>query len=100
MASSYKVIYTLEAIKDLGEVFAYISGIAWRRSAEKWVLKILDKTESLATFPEGNPVYEYDNRYRSAKVGKYKIIYRVDKRANIVSILRIVYARRNLRRII
>ena len=97
MPSTYKIIYTPEAREDLRQITVGILEVAWPQSAEKWLTKILNKAESLSLFPEGRPVYEYDSRYHSVKIGKYRIIYEVHKREQLVSILRIVYARRNLK---
>ena len=99
MTSTYKVSYTPEAEEDLRQIVENLLGTTWPRSVEKWLNKILNKADSLATFPEGNSIYEYDNRFRSVKVGKYRIIYEVHKKAKVVSILRIIYARRNLKEI-
>lgn len=96
MALEYKVVYSSEAEEDLWHIVAGILEVAWVSSAEKWARRIAEKIDSLAVFPEGGPVYELDDRYRSIKVGKYRIIYRVDKRNGVVRVLRIIYARRDL----
>ena len=99
MASIYKVSFTPQAEADLFQIYADISEVAWPPSAKRWANKILDSAEALALFPEGNPTYEYDTRYHSSRIGKYRIIYEIDDTSKIVSILRIVYARRNLKKI-
>ena len=99
MESNYKVFYTEEAQEDIRQVALLLLDIAWPKSAEKWVNKILDRSDSLAMFPEGNAVYEYDNRFRSVRVGRYRIIYEVYKSEKLVAILRVVYVRRNLKKI-
>ena len=100
MTSKYKIIYTPEAQDDLNQIIENILGIAWLRSAEKWALKITNKIESVSVFPEGNPTYEYDQKYRTIRVGKYRVIYEIYKKERIIAILRIMYARRNLANII
>ncbi|MBR0431271.1 type II toxin-antitoxin system RelE/ParE family toxin [Candidatus Saccharibacteria bacterium] len=99
MPSIYKVSLTPEALEDFEEIILNLRGITWLSSVRKWANKIINKIESLAVFPEGHPMYEYDERFRSAKVGKYRIIFEISKDEKIVSVLRIVYARRNLKEI-
>lgn len=96
MVLRYKVIYTIEALGDLDEIFEFLSGVAWRGSARKWVLRILMKVDALAVFPEGHPRYRFDEECRFVRVGKYIIIYMVDERTRSVRVLRIVYGRRDL----
>lgn len=99
MVSTYKVIYTDEVLEDIDEIISYILNVAWHRSANKWARKFFERTEALAVFPEGNPRYKYDETCRVAKVGKYSIIYEVDKEKLMVIILRIVHSKRDMRKV-
>lgn len=100
MNSRYKVIPLEQALKDLHEIAEGILEVSRsKRSAEKWIGKLIDRIDSLATMPERYPVFRYNKLYRSTNVGKYKIIYRVEKAKRLVIVLRIVYQRMNLARI-
>lgn len=100
MASNYRISFTSEAREDYEQIALGLSEITWLPSVIKWADKIANKISSLAVFPEGYPRYDYDDRLRSARVGKYRVIYRVFRKERIVLILRIVYARRDLKKII
>ncbi|MBR2658553.1 type II toxin-antitoxin system RelE/ParE family toxin [Candidatus Saccharibacteria bacterium] len=99
MASTYKIIYTEEALGDIDEIIGYILSVTWRWSADKWARKFFEKIESLALFPEGNPIYEFDGTCRTTRAGKYSIIYEVNKDRLIVIILRVIYAKRDFKKI-
>lgn len=96
MALRYKVVYTNDARADISEIFDGISQVAWLGSAAKWTNRIINKADSLELFPERGARYWLDDRYRTLRVGKYVIIYSVDKARRSVMVIRVVYARRDL----
>lgn len=96
----YKVIYSEAAKDDLLQIYKKIAEVSLsKRSADKWINRIIDRIDSLENIPEAHPIFRYDEELRSTNVGKYKIIYEVLKPKRIVAILRIVYARRDLSKI-
>lgn len=99
MPLTYKVFYTPQAEEDIYQIALSLAGVTWVHSVEKWIGRILDRVNALAVFPEGGAVYELDDRFRSVKVGKYRIIYEIYKKERAVAILRVVYARRDLKKI-
>ncbi|MBQ3348299.1 type II toxin-antitoxin system RelE/ParE family toxin [Candidatus Saccharibacteria bacterium] len=71
----------------------------FEKSVEKWANLLYGRMYSLKTMPKRFAVYKLDERFRSTNVGKYKIIYCVNDDKRIVTIARIVYARRNLKKV-
>lgn len=79
----YKVVWSQEAQKRLDEIHSYISGIAKSdRPADKFILKLIDKTILLGTFPfagQTEPHFQAAGKARRYLVeGDYKIIYRIE----------------------
>lgn len=101
MALKYKIVYTPRAQEEIAKIIDGILEVSLsKRSAEKWFNKIFDRTESLSTMPNRFPILEGGSGLRSANVGKYKILYKVRDKEQVVEIASVVYARRNLGRII
>lgn len=97
MATRFEVIITESAWAEFDEIITYIIGISKSdRSAEKWAKKILKKIFSLEIFPDGGAEFSFNKKYRTAKIGKFLVIYRVDKTKRKVFVQHIVYARRKL----
>lgn len=100
MVLKYNVVIMPKAREDLVNILDAVAEISrFPRSVKKWSDKILDFVLSLDYMPERFPTFWADSRYRLGKVGKYAVLYRVDKENKRVFVLRIVYARRDLRRI-
>ena len=98
MELEYRIRYSDRARLDLGDIYQNILEVSlWRRSADKWSNAITNRIESLAIMPERFHIFQNNQKIHSTNVGKYKIIYEILDKEKIVSILRIVYARRNLK---
>ena len=92
---NYNLFYLEQATNDLKEIALYIS-------AEKLIGNILNAAENAWFFPYSNPVYvpikPLKHEYRKAIVDNFMLFYWVDEEKKIVTVSRIVYAKRNLKR--
>lgn len=97
------LFYLEQATNDLKEIALYISEeLKNVTAAEKLIVNILNAAENARCFPYSNPVYvpikPLKHEYRKAIVDNFMLFYWVDEEKKIVTISRIVYAKRNLKR--
>ncbi len=90
-----KVIWSDEAIADLGEVVARIAGDN-RTAAEAMGLTIFERTRMLADFSQAGRVVpeERDPNVREIIVDPYRVIYELSANGLTVDILRVWHAAR------
>ncbi len=90
-----KVIWSDEAIADLGEIVTRIAGDN-RTAAEKMGRTIFERTRMLADFPLAGRVVseERDPNVREIIVDPYRIIYELNAASPTVDILRVWHAAR------
>ncbi len=90
-----KVIWSDEAIIDLGTVVGYIAADN-RSAAEKLGREILDRTRLLADFPQVGRIVpeESDPSVRELIVEPYRVIYEINPNGLTVDILRVWHAAR------
>ncbi|MBQ6410043.1 type II toxin-antitoxin system RelE/ParE family toxin [Candidatus Saccharibacteria bacterium] len=100
MASKYKVILMPRVKDDLVIILDKIAEVSlFSASVKKWNDKILDLAFSLDFMPERFASFQGNLKYRLAKVGKYALLYHVDKDNMRVLVMRIIYARRDLKKV-
>lgn len=99
MASmKYKIITTDRFWRDLGDIFVYISDeLQNPQAALRLYHRIIAKVESLETMPERGKI---SGRFYSVKISKYRVIYEIDKAGHKVKVFRVLYARRNLAKLL
>jgi addiction module RelE/StbE family toxin len=90
-----KVVFSRVAEQDLRDLYSYItSELQNPIAARNITTKILQRTQSLANFPEMGAALEANDKrfssYRYLLVDNYLIIYKI---ADQVSVIRILYAR-------
>ncbi len=97
----YKIEYLPAALRDLTEIALYISNVLQnKKAALDLTQEIVGNVDGLAGFPYKNAVYlpirplKYE--YRRMAVKNYLIFYRVDEDLKQVTVVRIIYARRNI----
>src|SRR5688572_17053017 len=90
-----KVVWSDEAIADLGTIVRYIAADN-RRAAEELGMTVFDRTRVLSEFPfSGRIVPEERNQnVREIIVDPYRVIYEVNVEAGAVEILRVWHAAR------
>jgi len=97
----WHVEITEEAEQDVEEIYQYIAvslqepGIAWKQTE-----RIRDKLEKLNHMPERNSVIQ-DEPWKSCEIRRvnidnYAAFYMLNSKSATVSVLRILYARRDL----
>ena len=96
----YKVEYLPVALQDVLEIARYIAfELNNPAAAERLSEAIFEAGNRLTEFPYTYPVYtpirplEYE--YRKALVQNYIIFYRVDEKNKLVTVSRLIYAKRN-----
>lgn len=97
----YKIEYLPAALKDLTEIALYISNVLQnKKAALDLTQEIVGKVDGLACFPYKNAVYmpirplKYE--YRRMTVKNYLVFYRVDEDLKQITVVRVIYARRNI----
>lgn len=100
METMYKLEYLPAALRDMTEAVQYIAHTlqnpqAARELAEKW----MQAGDALSRFPYANPVYlpphPLDREYRKVLVSHYLMFYRVDEEKRLVTVVRVIYAKRD-----
>jgi len=88
------------AQRDMVEAVRYISeNLQNTTAANQLAEELIEAGEGILDFPYANPVYiptrplKYE--YRKILVRNYLIFYRVDEEKRLVTIVRVIYAKRN-----
>lgn len=100
MSTEYKVIFSEPAKNDLSEIVAYIAGSLQSPVAAKNVLTHLkNEILSLSYFPKRYPLTEPDLfpdlEVRKVTVRNFSVYYHVNDSASAVSVLAVIYARKD-----
>lgn len=98
--SSYNVVITEAAQRDLLDIFDYIAfELREPDSANRLLSKIRTKVKFLEEFPERNNMIsepKYDAlKVRWCSVENYIIFYQVSEIQNLVYVIRVLYKKRN-----
>ena len=95
----YKLEYQPSALRDMTEIARYISAeLKSPAAAEKLAEELIEAAERTAAFPYSSPAYvpirPLKREYRKRVVKNYLIFYCVDEEHKIVTVARVIYARR------
>ncbi len=98
---NYSIEYSDEAARDLEDIFVYITWtLMMPESAAGQYHRIVDMINSLDTFPMRNPLYEkepwHSKGLRFVPIDNYLIFYYPDEQSKMVTIIRIMYAGRDI----
>ena len=101
----YKVQFLPVAQRDLLEITEYISSeLGAPVAAVSLAEKIVTASERLGEFPYSCPVYApirpLKHEYRRLRVENYLLFYCVSENEKTVTVMRIIYARRDLERLL
>lgn len=101
----YKVEYLQTALDDIKEIFLYISNnLLNPEAAYTLIEKIVEKGDSLSSFPYGRPVYnpirQLQHEYRTIYIDNYTLFYWVEEKNKKVVIARVVYSKRDIEKLI
>lgn len=96
-----KVAFAEQAECDLRNIFEYIAfSLLEPVVAKKQAGRIVQKIRELRTFPMRCPVFEThpwkEIGLRTLLVDNYSVLYLTDEQVNTVTIVRIMYSRRNI----
>lgn len=98
---TYRTLVTDQAKLDLYNIDEYISvELLAPNSAQKILNSIERKINSLKIFPERGALYDKEpwrsKEVRIVQIKHYKIVFKIDKKAHTVTILHIIYAKRDI----
>lgn len=96
----YKLEYLPIALQDIVEIVNYISHTLKNpEAASNLAESFVAKAESLLIFPYKNPVCQLirplKHEYRKILVENYLIFYWVDEEKKLVTVARVIYAKRD-----
>ena len=102
---NYKVIVSEQAERDLGDIYSYIyCELKSKLSAERIALRLRSAMSGLSVMPKRYRVYPLEpwlsREVRSVSVGNYVMFYLVKDAESEVWITRIVYGKRNMKKIL
>ena len=101
MSETYTIKYSTKAINDLRDIYSYIAfNLQAPETAAKMVRRIRNSIKELDFMPERNPILDWEpwNSLNAHKmrVGNYLVFYIVYPLQSSVSIVRIVYGKRDI----
>ena len=98
-----KIVYTVKARQDLVDIYHYIAfELLAPGSAQNTTDRIMEAVRNLATMPERNPLFKEEPWHsmgvRFIPVKNYLVFYVVNTDDDVVSVSRIMYGGRDIRR--
>lgn len=101
----YKLEYLPVAQKDMIEIVRYISReLQNPDAADRLAVELVNAAESVLTFPCAAPAYQpirsLKHEYRKILVQNYLMFYWVDEEERLVTVARVVYAKRDYGRLL
>ena len=101
MAYDFSYRFTEKAAQDLDEILRYISvDLVNPTAAQNLGRKVFEKIDMVCAFPESGALVDNeflaDKTVRKLSVDNYVIYYKAHYEEKVISIIRIVYGKRNL----
>ena len=101
----YTFLYSDEALEDLDDIYSYIAvELKAKSTATNLVRRIRQEIRGLEPFSEMFRVVDWEPWHsagvRRLLVGNYSVYYLADRNTNSVNVIRILYAGRDVERII
>ena len=101
----YKLEYLPVAQRDMVEIVRYISGeLQNPAAADRLAMELVNAAESILTFPYALPAYQpirpLKREYRKILVQNFLMLYWVDEEKKLVTVARVVYAKRDVARLL
>lgn len=98
----YKLEFLPVAKEDMLEIIKYISGELKNKQAAENLAEEFIAAESLRQFPYSHQVYSplkpLKTEYRKIIIKNYLMFYTVDEKEKTVTVMRVIYARRDLKK--
>lgn len=101
----YKLFFLPLARQDMVDIADYISRtLANPQAASRLAEELVKAIDTLTKLPHSHPVYfpirPLQHEYRKLIVRNYLVLYRVDEEARAVTITRVIYAKRDISRLL
>ncbi len=101
----YKLEYLPVARRDMIEIVRYISQeLQNPTAADQMAMELIEAGDSIPKFPYANPAFipirPLKHEYRKLLVQNYFMFYWVDEVKKLVTVARVVYARRDYKRLL
>ena len=101
----YKLEYLPVARRDMIEIVRYISQeLQNPTAADQLAMELIEAGDSIPKFPYANPAFipirPLKHEYRKLLVQNYFMVYWVDEVKKLVTVARVVYARRDYKRLL
>lgn len=101
----YKLEYLPVARRDMIEIVRYISQeLQNPTAADQLAMELIEAGDSIPKFPYANPAFipirPLKHEYRKLLVQNYFMFYWVDEIKKLVTVARVVYARRDYERLL
>ena len=101
----YKLEYLPVAQRDMVEIVRYISGeLQNPAAADRLAMELVNAAESILTFPYALPAYQpirpLKCEYRKILVQNFLMFYWVDEEKKLVTVARVVYAKRDVAKLL
>lgn len=101
----YRLEYLPAARQDMVDIVRYISReLCNPTAAERLAVELIEAGNSMSGFPYANPAYTpirpLKHEYRKRLVQNYAIFYWVDENKKLVTVARVIYAKRDFERLL
>lgn len=101
----YRLEYLPMARQDMTDIARYISHeLDNPEVAERLAMEMIEAADKLTDFPYANPAYHpvrpLKQEYRRLLVQNYIMFYCVDEAKKLITIMRVIYARRDYGKIL
>lgn len=101
----YKLEYLPAARQDMVDIVQYISReLCNPAAADQLAIELVNAGDSIPRFPYANPAYipirPLKHEYRKRLVQNYIMLYWVDEEKKLVTVARVVYAKRDFERML
>lgn len=101
----YKLEYLPVAQQDLIDIVRYISQeLQNPDAADRLAVELVEAVDKLSLFPYASPAYlsirPLKHEYRKLLVQNYLIFYWVDEETKMVTVARVLYAKRDYKRLL
>lgn len=103
--SEFEVVLSMDATRDLRGIYEYIAQVLGEPViAENQYHRILLAAHKLSTMPERNPLFPDEPWHglglRKLLVDHFIAAYLIDTKAKTVTIIRVFYAKRDIRKLL
>lgn len=101
----YRLEFLPAARQDMVEIVGYISRqLKNPMAAERLAVELIEAAENIPPFPYANPAYTplrpLTREYRKLLVKNFLLLYWVDEEKKLVTIARVVYAKRDYKQLL